>query len=298
MGTMGAAATGAETTDPGRGGDADPAYAMGRTAHETGRLHRQGQLYGPLTRRLLEAAGIGPGLRVLDVGSGAGDVALLLADLVGPTGAVVGVDPNAEILAVARQRVAALGWTNVAFVEGDVRTAALPGPFDAAVGRFVLIWVREPVDVLRACARLVRPGGLVVFQEHDLQGFYRAYPPSPLLERLQRLGMAFVERQGLDPWTAYRLHGAFEAAGLPRPQLREEAPLGGGPEWVGYETFADHYRSGEPFLVAAGVATREELGVDTLAERLRAEVVGQRGVLRCVPAVGAWARVPAPAGAA
>jgi SAM-dependent methyltransferase len=277
--------------------DADPGYVMGRTAHETGRLHRQGQLYGPLTRRLLEAAGVGAGMRVLDVGSGAGDVALLLADLVGPTGAVVGVDPNADILAVARERVAALGWTNVAFVAGDVRTAALPGPFDAAVGRFVLVWVREPVAVLRACAKLVRPNGLVVFQEHDVLGGYRAYPPSPLVEQLPRWGAPLAAAQGLDLATAYKLYGAFEAAGLPRPQLREEAPLGGGPDWVGYEALADHLRSAAPFLLEAGAATREELGVDTLAARLRAEVVGQGGVLRCLPAVGIWARVPAPGAA-
>ena len=75
----------------------------------------------------------------------------------------------------------------------------------------------------------------------------------------------------------------------------EEAPLGGGPDWVGYEALADHLRSAEPFLVAAGAATREELGVETLAARLRADDVGQGGVLRCLPAVGIWARVPAAA---
>jgi SAM-dependent methyltransferase len=282
------------TTGTGPAQNSDPGYVMGRTAHETRRLRQQGQLYGPLTRRLLEAAGVGAGMRVLDVGSGAGDTALLLADLVGPTGAVVGIDTNAAILEVARERVQALGWTNVAFVAGDVRTAALPGPFDAAAGRFVLHFVREPVDVVRACARRVRPQGLVVFQEHDVRGFYRAYPPSPLLERLQRWFTTLFELQGLDLATAYRLYGSFEAAGLPGAQLREEAPLGGGPDWVGYDALADHFRSLEPFLVEAGVATREELAVDTLAARLRAEVMDQHGVLRCLPAVGIWARVPAP----
>jgi precorrin-6B methylase 2 len=71
-------------------------------------------------------------MRILDVGSGAGDVALLLADLVGPTGSIVGIDTNAEILAVARQRVLALGWTNVSFVTGDVRTAAPPSTAECA----------------------------------------------------------------------------------------------------------------------------------------------------------------------
>ena len=72
----------------------DDTYAMGRTEAEEQRLQRQAALYAPATRRLFEAAGIGPGMKVLDLGSGAGDVALLAAELVGPTGHVVGVDMN------------------------------------------------------------------------------------------------------------------------------------------------------------------------------------------------------------
>ena len=64
----------------------DPLYLMGRSDHETARLQRQAQLYAPLTRRLFSEAGVGAGMRVLDVGTGAGDVALLAAELVGPIG--------------------------------------------------------------------------------------------------------------------------------------------------------------------------------------------------------------------
>jgi len=111
-------------------------------------------------------------------------VALLLPELVGPTGAVVGVDPNSEILSTAWQRAEAAGSANVTFVEGDVRTTAIEGgAFDAAVGRFVLIWVHNPVEVLRACAARVRAGGVVAFQETDTLGSYRAVPPSDVLER-------------------------------------------------------------------------------------------------------------------
>ncbi len=68
------------------------------------RLIAQHHLYGSFTRQFLTAAGITAGMKVLDVGSGAGDVALLL---VGPQGRVVGVDTNADILTVARARVRA-----------------------------------------------------------------------------------------------------------------------------------------------------------------------------------------------
>jgi len=274
----------------------DPTYLVGRSEEETQRLLRQGQLYGPLTRRLLVDAGVGQGMRVLDVGSGAGDVALLAAELVGPTGAVVGIDTDAAILEVARRRVRAVGWANTTFVEGDVRTAAGLGTFDAVVGRFILFWVRDQVEVLRACAARLRPGGALVFQEHDVLDptWYRAYPPSRASAPHDRWGAHVLQQQGIDPAMANKLYGAYLEAGLPDPQLRYEAPLGGGPDWVGYEARADHARRLAPRIVEAGLATEAELATETLADRMREELVEQRGVLRCIPVVGIWARQPGP----
>ena len=94
-------------------GQHDPVYVRGHSDTETARLQRQAQLYAPATRRLFIEAGIGSGMRVLDVGSGAGDVALLVAELVGSGGQVVGVDTNDRILEVARSRVQAAGWTTL-----------------------------------------------------------------------------------------------------------------------------------------------------------------------------------------
>ena len=101
------------TTDT--SGTKPPAYLMGRSEAETRRLIAQHQLYSRFTRRLLEDAGIAEGMKVLDVGSGAGDVALLAAELVGPTGSVVGVDQDAGVLDTARARAEASGRTNVSF---------------------------------------------------------------------------------------------------------------------------------------------------------------------------------------
>jgi ubiquinone/menaquinone biosynthesis C-methylase UbiE len=113
-------------------------YLFGHSADETDRLLRQARLFGPYTRRLLEDAGIAPGMKVLDVGSGAGDVSLLLADMVGMSGTVMGVDINAELLETARARADAAGLRNVTFTVGDAASAALAEDFDAVVGRCVL----------------------------------------------------------------------------------------------------------------------------------------------------------------
>ena len=80
----------------------EPLYALGQTAAETARLQRQAAFLQPFTERLFRDAGIGPGMKVLDLGSGAGDVAVLAARLVGSEGEVVGIDTNPSILESAR----------------------------------------------------------------------------------------------------------------------------------------------------------------------------------------------------
>jgi cyclopropane fatty-acyl-phospholipid synthase-like methyltransferase len=79
-------------------------YVLGRTEQETERLRSQAAFLEPFTERLFRDAGIGSGMKVLDLGSGAGDVALLAARLVGSEGSVVGIDTNPAILETARIR--------------------------------------------------------------------------------------------------------------------------------------------------------------------------------------------------
>src|SRR3989442_14895022 len=122
-----------------------PHYALGSTDAEQARLIRQAALLAPFTERFFRDAGIGPGQRVLDIGSGVGDVAMLAAKLVGPSGEVVGVERDAGTIARARTRVAEAGLHNVRFTQSDV--SQLPGgkPFDAVVGRFILMFLPDPL---------------------------------------------------------------------------------------------------------------------------------------------------------
>src|SRR5262249_55073191 len=140
-------------------------YALGSTAAEHERLIRQAARLASLTERLFRDAGIGPGQRVLDLGSGVGDVAILVAQLVGSSGEVVGVERDAQAIARARARVAEAGLNNVRFVQFDLNQFAGDQLFDAMVGRFILQFVSDPVSVVRTLSRLVRPGGVVAFHE-------------------------------------------------------------------------------------------------------------------------------------
>ena len=119
-------------------------YALGSTEAEHERLIRQAVRLSPCTERLFREAGIGSGQRVLDLGSGVGDVAMLAATLVGSSGEVVGIERDSRSAVRARSRVAEARFHNVRFAECDVSQLENAAPFDAAVGRFILQFVSDP----------------------------------------------------------------------------------------------------------------------------------------------------------
>lgn len=268
-------------------------YTMGRTQAETERLIRQSQLYSGLTRRMLTEAGLTNGMKVLDIGSGAGDVAMAAADLVGSEGRVVGVDVNAEILETARARVAQAGHDNVEFVAGDARTLDLGSDFDALIGRFVLMYLPDPTEALRNLATRVRPGGIVAF--HEI-GFNPNRLPhaidTPLAHQLVDWTTEVFKRSGAHADLAYRLYGTFVDAGLTEPRLEYTALGGGEPGWAGYQYIADSVQSVLPLLEHFGIATAEEADLATIPERLRADVAATESPIVLPMTVMAWTRRP------
>jgi ubiquinone/menaquinone biosynthesis C-methylase UbiE len=136
-------------------------------------------------------------MRVVDIGCGSGDVVLLASELVGETGQVIGVDREAGTLAFARDRARKLGLPNVSFLEGDFETLSREsGRFDAAVGRSVLMYQRDPVLALTLLASAVRPGGLVVFHEHDTTMVPASVAPLPLHRKAQNWIRETIKQEG------------------------------------------------------------------------------------------------------
>ena len=274
-----------------------PTYALGRSKNEHDRLTGQLALLEAMTERLLREAGLEAGMRVLDVGSGVGDVAFLAAELVGRHGSVVGIDIDGEAVAAARQRAELLGLRNVTFVEGDVRSAALDGPFDAAIGRLVLAYLDDPTAALRAIAERVRPGGVLALQELDLDTAVHAWslPKGTLWDQTGRRVIETFARAGTHIRMGRQLFAAFLAAGLPAPAMREEALVGGGADFAGYAWLADVARSLAPLTDKLGLASADELGLETLAARIRDDAVARGAVVWSPPLIGAWTRKPTPA---
>lgn len=276
-----------------RSDEHDPAYVMGRSEDEARRLEERAEFFNPATRLLFENAGITTGMKVLDIGCGPGDVSLLAAELVGTTGRVVGVDTNAAIEATARARATAAGMSHVSFIPGDIREVELQQEFDAVVGRLVLMYSADPAATLRAALRVVRSDGVAAFHEMNMGSAVISEPMSPLHQYLGHVVGETFARGGVEPAMGTKLHHVFVAAGLEAPQISIDALIGGGRAWV--ERFASCFgasllRSMMPLILKYGVATEEQIGIDTFDRRYRDEVLGQGSVVQWKTCVGAWAR--------
>src|SRR5215469_2700265 len=125
-------------------------YVLGSTNTEHERLIRQAAIFDPTSERLLREAGVGSGQRVLDIGSGLGDVSMLVARMVGPSGQVVGIDYDASVIAKAKTRARKAGLRNISFMESDLGRLSGGKLFDSIVGRLILQFLPDPSAVVRS----------------------------------------------------------------------------------------------------------------------------------------------------
>jgi ubiquinone/menaquinone biosynthesis C-methylase UbiE len=263
-------------------------YALGSTDLEHERLIRQAARLAPCTERFLREAGIGPGQRVLDLGSGVGDVAMLVARLVGHSGEVVGIERDRRSLDRARARVAEAGLHNVSFIQSDVSQITASKPFDAAVGRFILMWLPDPASVLRRLSLLVCPGGVVAFQEPSWAPVFAISTHLALWSTAASLMCDTMRRTGANPEMGLALYRIFQEAGLPAPTVQMEVPLGNDPEFIRW--MYDVMCSLRPQMQQLNLSLEKLGDFDTLPERLQAEVAASNGVVSWMAVVGAWAR--------
>jgi|SRR5215831_4098161 len=265
-------------------------YALGYTDSEHERLIRQAAIIAPITERLFRTAGIRRGQRVLDLGSGMGDVAMLLARLVGPLGEIVGVERDANSIARAKARVAAAGLHNMSFLNSDVNNVIADEPFDAAVGRFILMFLPDPVSVLRSVSRLVRPGGVLAFQEPSWAPMLALGSGLPLWSRTRHLIHETLLRSGANREMGLALYRVFQESGLPAPKMHLEMPLGSDADFI--RLTSDVLCSLRPLAERHAVSLKELGDLDMLPDRICAEVADANTVVSLIAVVGAWSRKP------
>jgi len=261
-------------------------YALGSERHEIARLDAQSAFYEPATARFLAAAGIEPGMRVLDLGAGLGHVARLVAAVVGPTGEVVGVDAEPRLLAIAEERTADAGLENVRFVESDVRDYRDERWFDAVVGRLILFHLPDPAGAVRHHAEGLRPGGLLLAIDFDAVGC-RCEPPLPIAQLAVEYYVAAFRRAGADPAIGMRLPSVLAAAGLKEVEsfgIQDYIPSDNP---MGTALLAGVVRT---LAIAEGADLPPELELETLEQRLVEAVQADRATVVPPTLVGAWGR--------
>lgn len=265
-------------------------YVLGHGDTELKRLSTQARLIDPITRRFLVSAGIREGMRVLDVGSGAGDVAMLIAGLVGPQGEVVGTDLSGIAIDAAEKRIRAAGLTNVTLRHGDPAAMKFDKSFDFVVGRYVLQFIPEPSAALAKLAGHLRPGGIVAFHELDWDGA-RSSPSAPTYDRVCRWLMQAIEAGGAQVRLGARLAAVFEDAGLSRPDLRLEFVIASGSYSIdAVHLVTDLVATLLPNMERLGIATALEVDLPNLVRCILAEV-GANGTVVGRAEVGAWTTV-------
>jgi SAM-dependent methyltransferase len=269
-----------------------PEYALGYSESEHRRLVAQARFFEEATRGLFRRAGLEPGMRVLDVGCGPGDVSFLAAEFVGPMGRVLGVDRSASSIALARERAQAAHLENVTFHEGELTALDGKPQFDALVGRLILMYLPDPEAALAQFFEFIRPGGLVIFQELEMS-MSRAVPRSPIHQACGDWIRETIRRAGFEIDMGSRLFPTFRRAGLNGVELVLDARVVGGEGSPGYDLLAQTVRSLLPMMERLGVVTAAEVQVDTLATRLEDEIRAGDGVMIYPPLIGAWARKPA-----
>jgi SAM-dependent methyltransferase len=265
-------------------------YHLGNTDAEHERLIRQARRLAPVTERFFREAGIESGQRVLDLGAGVGDVAMLAANIVGSTGKIVAIERDSRTINRARSRAAEAGLHNIDFVQTDIEKYSADSSFDALVGRYVLQFLSDPVTTLRSIVALVRPGGIVAFQEGSWAPFLALSSHLPLWSAAVSLLHEAGCRAGIDLEMGPALHRAFREAGLPAPHMRLEMELGCDDDFTRW--LSDVVRSVSPRGPELRLSFDALGDLDTLAQRLQEEVARSNSVVPWIGLVGGWARKP------
>jgi SAM-dependent methyltransferase len=269
-------------------------YALGHEDQELQRLMIQGRLYAPLTEAVLHGAGLRPGMRVLDVGCGVGDVSFLAAELVGTTGEVVGLDREARAIGRARRRAEARNLPHVRFHEGSLESFPREESFDAVVCRLVLMYQPEPVSFVRRMAEHLRPGGVMALHELELAAMGLTHPKLPLFQRIWGWMLPTCERVGIRTHMGLELVPTLRRAGLEVDDGIMNGRVGVTPDADATQVLVETVRTLLPLIERLGVALGAEVDIDTLAARLTAELRASGSIMVPSCMVGVWGHKPGP----
>lgn len=264
-------------------------YLLDASPKERQRLLEQTDAFRPEAEFLLDACGLRTGQRALDVGCGPLGVMHLMADRVGPTGEVVGLDGDADMVSAARNTLAQRGLHNVMVIHARAEDSGqAPASFDLAHSRLLLVNVSDPDAVVREMAALVRPGGFVALQDIDWVSRI-CEPPHPAWDTVMRVVGDLWRRDGMDPCVGRRLPGLLARVGLRDIGVHATTRVfqRGHPYQTLMVERAEHCREA---LVSHGLIT--EAALEECLTALRAHLDDDNTIVLHGTFFQAWGRVP------
>jgi ubiquinone/menaquinone biosynthesis C-methylase UbiE len=189
-------------------------YLLDYRRDEQQRLQDQAQTLADEARRMFDRVGVFAGARVVEIGCGPQGNLDLLAERVGPSGTVTGIERSEEAVRLARRFVADRKLANVEVIHGDGRATGLPrSAFDLATARLVLVNVPQPEQIVAEMAALVRPGGNVAIYEADWAGGL-CDPPLDAWNRAVDLVHKYSSMNGIDLFVGRKVPRMLREAGL------------------------------------------------------------------------------------
>jgi ubiquinone/menaquinone biosynthesis C-methylase UbiE len=262
--------------------------------HPEGELESFGVLsraFQDFTLQVFVEAGLKQGMHVLEIGSGGGDLALLAAEFVGPTGSVLGIESSERAVTYAKHRADASGLHNINFIEARIdHDLPFEPQFDALVGRIVLMFLPSPETVVRRLAEHVRPGGLVIFQEPDMS-WAKSVPNVPAVEKAAGWMRRVFEAAGADSVIGPKLHSIFKKAGLPDPVMRVDGLIYGS-KGDGPKLLADTIQAILPAIDQLGIANASEIDIATFEARIRRELEDANATMSSPLLISARSQIP------
>ncbi len=226
------------------------------------RLHVLAEVLQRYTEALLLSEGSIEGKKLLDAGTGGGNVAVMAARLVGAQGQVTAVDFDEEIIALARQDAEQMKLNNITYRKLNAYDLDYTGEFDIAYSRFLLSHLQEPSRVLERLWTGLRPGGRLLVEDIDFSGHF-CYPACAAFDRYLDYFVRAAGHNGHNANIGLSLFDLFEKAGLRDIRFDVVQPYfnKGDGKWMAYYTM-DRIKA---TVLKQGLATEKDID-RTLAE--------------------------------
>lgn len=224
-----------------------------------------------ITRRLIKEGGIKPGMKILDLGCGNGNVTFLVSEFIGSNGLVLGIDSNENAIISAKKKSIELKLSNTDFHTQDITKSfeLEHSDFDAIIVRRVLMYLPNPENTIRLASKYLKKDGLFLVQENDMSLIPIGLDSMPQHKKIIDLIKRTLEKENVNLNMGFDLNNILSNSGLKVQRVWAEATLSTRNQETPWAFLAEVMK--ERMLNQKVINDFSELGLETIKERLTNE---------------------------